>query len=220
MTATTGPASSAGRQDARPQRPDALARQDARRTEIVDIAAQMFASNGYDATGMAELCAAVGMGKGALYHYIGSKDNLLALIHERVMAEVTTDAERIVARNLPARERLLALGQSQVGIIARYPDHLRVFLHEYRALSPDNAERFRTRRRSFEKLVEATLRDGVASGEFEIADIKLAVLGWLGMHNYAYLWLGTSAKRSADVIARRFFEFFVQGIAGRSAPAT
>ena len=35
-----------------------------------------------------ELCAANDLGKGALYHYIGSKEELLAAIHDRVMDEV------------------------------------------------------------------------------------------------------------------------------------
>ena len=48
----------------------------------------MFARRGYHATGITELCVANDLGKGALYHYIGSKEGLLAAIHDRVMDEV------------------------------------------------------------------------------------------------------------------------------------
>src|SRR3546814_11987062 len=66
----------------------------ARREAIVDTSAQVFARQGYHATGIVELCDANGLGKGAFYHYIGSKEELLAAIHDRVMDEVMRAAGR------------------------------------------------------------------------------------------------------------------------------
>src|SRR5436309_3637837 len=54
-----------------------------RREEILQIAARLFAENGYHGTGIAELGEAVGLGKGALYHHIGSKEDLLYEISSR-----------------------------------------------------------------------------------------------------------------------------------------
>jgi len=48
----------------------------ARRESIIDTSARLFAANGYHATGINELCDANELGKGALYHYIGSKEGL------------------------------------------------------------------------------------------------------------------------------------------------
>ena len=39
----------------------------------------VFAQRGYHATGIMELCAANDLGKGALYHYIGSKEEFSPL---------------------------------------------------------------------------------------------------------------------------------------------
>ena len=64
----------------------------ARRQVIIDTSASVFARRGYHATGLTELCTANDLGKGALYHYIGSKEELLAAIHDRVMDEVLTTA--------------------------------------------------------------------------------------------------------------------------------
>ena len=52
----------------------------ARREVIIDTSARVFARRGYHATGIAELCTVNGLGKGAFYHYIGSKEELLAAI--------------------------------------------------------------------------------------------------------------------------------------------
>ena len=66
-----------------------------RRQAIIDTSARVFARRGYHATGIMELCAANDLGKGALYHYIGSKEELLAAIHDRVMDEVMVGADRV-----------------------------------------------------------------------------------------------------------------------------
>ena len=72
-----------------------------RRTAIVDAAAKLFAERGYHATGTAELCQAVGLGKGSLYYYVQSKENLLYLIHERVMGQVFDTATQIAGLDEP-----------------------------------------------------------------------------------------------------------------------
>src|SRR5579863_8412159 len=106
-----------------------------RRNEIVDEAARLFAARGYHATGVAELGDAVGLGRGALYYYIDSKENLLALIHDRVIVHVLAAGDKAV--NLPgsASDKLRFLGRELIQIITLYPDHCWVFLHEYRSLS-------------------------------------------------------------------------------------
>src|SRR5438128_11490186 len=102
----------------------------ARRQAIIDTSASVFARQGYHATGLTELCEANDLGKGALYHYIGSKEELLAAIHDRVMDEVMLGAERAVDAGGSPPEQLTLLGEELLAIIARYPDHVRVFLHE------------------------------------------------------------------------------------------
>jgi len=58
-----------------------------RREEIIDLSATVIARRGYHATSTTELCEANELGKGALYYYIGSKERLLAAIHDRVMTK-------------------------------------------------------------------------------------------------------------------------------------
>ena len=82
----------------------------ARRDEIVDTSATVFARQGYHATGIAEQCEVNGFGKGAFYYYIGSKEELLAAIHDRVMDEVMAGADRVVAAGGSPSEQLAMHG--------------------------------------------------------------------------------------------------------------
>ena len=185
----------------------------ARRDAIVDTSARVFARQGYHATGIAELCIANELGKGALYHYIGSKEELLAAIHDRVMDEVAAGAERVAAAGGSPTEQLGGLGDELLDVIHRYPEHVWVFLHEFPALTGERAERFRKRRRQYERRVEEVLRAGVESGEFRAVDPWLTSRAWLGMHNYTYLWLKPGGRLSARAVARPFAEIFMHGIA-------
>ncbi|MEY2397052.1 MAG: hypothetical protein QOJ00_226 [Actinomycetota bacterium] len=185
----------------------------ARRDAIVDTSAHVFAQRGYHAIGIAELCAASGLGKGAFYHYIGSKEELLAAIHDRVMDEVLAGADRVKATGGSPSTQLAALGEELLDVIHRYPDHVWVFLHEFPALTGERANAFRLRRRAYERRVEAVIRAGVKTGEFRKVDARLTALAWLGMHNYTYLWLKAGGKWSARDVAKPFADIFIGGIA-------
>jgi len=185
----------------------------ARRQAIIDTSAPVFARRGYHATGIMELCAANDLGKGALYHYIGSKEELLAAIHDRVMDEVMLGAARVAEAGGSPSQQLAMLGDELLDVIHRYPDHVWVFLHEFPALTGERAAQFRDRRREYERRVEAVLRAGVDSGEFRDVDPWLTALAWLGMHNYTYLWLKAGGTLTARDVAKPFADIFIGGIA-------
>jgi AcrR family transcriptional regulator len=184
----------------------------ARRDAIVDTSARVFAKQGYHGTGIAELCAVNGLGKGAFYHYIGSKEELLAAIHDRVMDEVMTGADRVASAGGSPSKQLAMLGDELLDVIHRYPDHVWVFLHEFPALTAARAETFRVRRRGYERRVEAVLEEGIRTREFRKVDPKLTAMAWLGMHNYTYLWLKAGGRLSARDVAKPFADIFIRGI--------
>jgi AcrR family transcriptional regulator len=190
---------------------------EARRQVIIDTSAPVFARQGYHATGIVELCAANDLGKGALYHYIGSKEDLLAAIHDRVMDEVLLGADRVTEAVGTPTQQLAMLGDELLDVIHRYPDHVWVFLHEFPALTGERAAQFRQRRRSYERKVEAVLQAGVDSGEFRGIEPRLTALAWLGMHNYTYLWLKPGGELSARDVAQPFAQIFMHGIAGSTS---
>jgi AcrR family transcriptional regulator len=188
-----------------------------RRNEIIDLAADLFAAKGYHATGVAELSEVANLGRGALYYYIESKENLLGLIHDRVMEDVLAAGASAHAMQASATERLTFLGRELIRIITAFPDHVWVFLHEFRNLTGDAAASFRKKRRAFEENVEEILCDGCASGEFVVKDTRLAALSWLGLHNYIYIWHHPGGPYTAEMIAEHFASIFLNGIHPRAA---
>src|SRR6266496_3681589 len=166
-----------------------------RRQAIVDASAKVFAERGYHATSTVELCEANDIGKGALYYYIGSKEQLLVAI----------------AGGGP-QEQLTRHGEELLDVIDRYPDHVWVFLHEFPALTGENAESFRKRRRAYERRIEAVFEEGIESGDFRTLDPRLAVIAWLGMHNYTYLWMRSGGRWSVHELASSYADIFIRGV--------
>jgi AcrR family transcriptional regulator len=203
-------------QPAASETPQRSAKWNARRDLIIDTSAQVFARQGYHATGIAELCEVNGFGKGAFYYYVGSKEELLAAIHDRVMDAVMLGADRVAEAaedgGAAPSAQLAMLGDELLDVIHRYPDHVWVFLHEFPALTGERAEQFRVRRREYERRVEAILQAGIDAGEFRDVDARLTALAWLGMHNYTYLWLKAGGRLTARDVSKPFAEIFIRGI--------
>jgi len=184
----------------------------ARYEQIVDTSAQVIAQRGYHATGINELCAANELGKGALYHYIGSKEDLLVAINDRVLDAVIASAERVDAAGGTATERLRNLGNELIEVISHYPHHVWVTLHDFLALTDERAAHFRERRREYEGHVERILNDGIRAGEFRRIDVRVTTLAWIGMYNYTYRWMSADGERSAHEVAATFSDIFLQGL--------
>lgn len=187
---------------------------------VVDAAATQFARNGYGNSGVAELCETLGMGRGQLYNLIGSKENLLRLIHVRVIEPIIEEAERVIQLDLPADERLRMVIRQLMEVIAEREDHVWVFFNEWRVLDPENRMTYRRRRRHYQDLVEAIVQEGVARGEFEVAEPRLVVLGLLGMANFSYQWLRPDGRLTPAEIADVFCDTVLEGIVRRSGPAS
>ena len=205
-----------------PRRPRGRPRDnhDARRDEIVDVAARLFAQRGYHATSISDLTEATGLHRGGLYHYIESKENLLFLIHERFITPLLEEAHAIEARGEAPDVRLRALAHALMRDIATYHDQVTVFLHEWRSVATatsdaERAQRVRQARRDFEAVISRTLRAGAEQGYFAIPEPELAVLGFLGMINYSYQWLRAGQTFEVDTVADAFCSIFLDGIRAR-----
>jgi AcrR family transcriptional regulator len=57
-----------------------------RLSDILDVAAQLFAAKGYSGTSIRDVAERVGMLSGSLYHHIKSKDDLFLQVHGRALA--------------------------------------------------------------------------------------------------------------------------------------
>lgn len=93
--------------------PSDLSRSDARRRAILDVASEVFLSQGYAATSMSEIAARLGGSKGTLYNYFRSKEELFsAFITDSCQGQAMAIFDHVpeMGAGQPIRDSLITLG--------------------------------------------------------------------------------------------------------------
>jgi len=99
-----------------------------RRTEILETAARLFAEQGFHATSMRDLCAALGMSPGNLYHWFPSKQAIIAAFVEADRADT---AARLAALSSAADLRAALPGQLLATVTEASEAEIRLYLEVY-----------------------------------------------------------------------------------------
>ena len=97
-----------------------------RRSQLVEIAKQVFAELGYDGASVEEIASRAGVSKPVVYEHFGGKQGVYAVVVDR---EVTRLLEKITSRLSPlagGRAQLYASAMAFLDYIAEDPDGFRV----------------------------------------------------------------------------------------------
>ncbi|MEX1141577.1 MAG: TetR/AcrR family transcriptional regulator [Thermoleophilaceae bacterium] len=195
---------------ARPARPVLGARYDRRRAEVVDGAAKTFARSGYDQTSVPELAESLGLATGSLYHYFGSKEQLLIAICDELMDPLLAETEQLVERDMAPDEQLRELVRLWVAHVIGHRDHMLAFQQERHVI--DHGDRWRHVRESrkrFERIVERVLERACDAGLTIELDRRLLLSALLGMVNHTAQWHRPSGRLGAVDIADGYVDLLL-----------
>jgi AcrR family transcriptional regulator len=195
-----------------PSRPALRARYEGRRAELIDAAAVAFAEGGYRETSIADLSAARPVAAGGIYHYIGSKENLLIAICDALLAPLLEEGREIVAAgDLPPERQLRDLLRVWLAHVETHRAHMLVFAQERHLIEREPQWRaVRRQRKQFEELLDGILARGEADGSMAFADRSLTLFALLGMVNYTPTWLSPRGRLSADEVADGYCELILR----------
>jgi AcrR family transcriptional regulator len=181
------------------------------RERVVAVAAELFARQGYHGTGIAELGKAVGLGRGALYHYIESKEALLYAISRIQVDTMNAHAEAALRAGLPAEELLRELARGLLRNIADHRAEWAVFFRDYSALTGERRDHVIAARERYEGYWRQALDRGVEAGVLRRTP-ALLVKGILGMLNYTYLWFEPEGALTPEQLADEYLDALLRGI--------
>jgi len=181
------------------------------RDRIQRIGARLFAKRGYEAVGVAELGAAVGLGRGALYHHIGSKESLLYEISLAHVTAMVAFGEDVMTQDLPVDQKFRRLARHLMTTIAENLPELIVFFSDHRSLTGKYKREVMAMRTRFESIWADLLEQGAREHIFR-EESSVAVKGILGMFNYSYLWLRPGGELTPEQIADLFCDLVLQGL--------
>jgi len=197
-----------------PPKPDRTAlreRYDRRQAQVVLDAARVFALHGYDQTSVPQLADELGLAAGSLYHYFGSKEQLLIAICDQLMDPLLDEARAITAsQDDDAAAQLQALVHLWVAHVIERRNHMLVFQQERHVIDHgDQWRQVRERRKEFERLVKSVLERVHRDGETRLTDARLSLAALLGMVNHTAQWYRPRGRLSAAEIADGYVELIV-----------
>ncbi len=113
----------------------------ARRSQILDAAAAVFAEKGFHRASTKEIASTAGISEGTIYNYFASKSDLLIGIMTRLAELESLDEELVEALQGDAREFFVATFRYRVGRIQQGQEMLQAILPEV-LTNPELREQF------------------------------------------------------------------------------
>ena len=142
-----------------------------KRPRLVKAATAVFAQKGYASTRVAEIAERAGVGKGTVYEYFSSKEELLFAVFESINQDISSRMDATLSEGGPARDTLLALLRLGAEIISAQVDLTPVMLDFWAAsrgkdFEEDYREAVVSNYENYRNLVAAFIRGGQERGEF------------------------------------------------------
>ncbi len=184
------------------------------RETLLATAAGLFASKGYRATTLDDIASELGLKKASLYHYIDSKDELLADIYTDIFDRIEAAVAPLASLPLPVDERLRRMIHAHLAVVTAELPSLSVVFSEESELPAGLQRGIRRRKRTHDALFENVIAQGQREGVFRPGSPRLKVVALLGMCNWIYKWLRPDAADQATVeeIAAEFALIMESGI--------
>lgn len=171
---------------------------------VLRAAVTLFAERGFHGTGIRDLAAAAGLTTSTLYHYMGTKDDLLVEIMQGTIAPLRDAALTIRAEIADPATALCTIVEHHVW--AHASDRLATLVAdtELRALSGDRLKQVLVVRDEYEGLWRAAVDAGVQNGAFATSSPPLAARALLQMATGVSHWFSPKGRMKLDELCRTY----------------
>ncbi|MFB9836901.1 TetR/AcrR family transcriptional regulator [Actinoallomurus acaciae] len=164
-------------------------------------AVALFATKGFHGTGIRELADAVGLSSATLYHYMGTKEDLLVDIMQTSLDRLLTAAGQVLTESPSPVGAMNGLVRTHVVAHALRKAETAVVDTELRALSPERRRPITALRDEYENVWGSVIEKGQASGSFQVPDLSVARLALLQMCSGVANWYNPGGRHALAEIA-------------------
>jgi AcrR family transcriptional regulator len=190
-----------------------------KKDQIVEAAAVVFARKGYSSAAVADIAVQAKIGKGTVYEYFNSKEDLFFAVFQWYQKKTENAAiVRISSLSGGAADRLKALNDSLMGLWDEIRDVFVLVMEFWAASSSAQTHQrfkgaFKQLYEDYRHIVSALIHEGINSGEFR-PDVKpepmaAALVGtWDAM--FLQAWFDDAFDPAAT--ARDFLETVIRGL--------
>ncbi|MFT4125695.1 MAG: TetR/AcrR family transcriptional regulator [Gordonia sp. (in: high G+C Gram-positive bacteria)] len=178
---------------------------------VLRVATDLFAQRGFNATGVAELSEATGLGKGALYYHIKSKQDLLLRIATQLLQRAIQNAQEIVERDASVPDRLAALSEYLITDLMAHRSAWITAMRDWTALDDEGRSEILQLRDHYESIWQQLFDEGAELGVTRRVDptLRKAIVGmFTSLHN----WLAPHGALSAEEVSATYLDFVLHGV--------
>ncbi len=138
-----------------------------RQAELLGIAADLFAEQGYVATTVRDIAEKAGILSGSLYHHFDSKESMIDEILSTFIDQTLARYEAIIAKGGGARETFEGLVRASLESMVDSRSAILIYQNEARFLAAQPRFAYLTAaHRKFETIWTDVLKSGIRSGDF------------------------------------------------------
>jgi AcrR family transcriptional regulator len=189
----------------------------ARRGEMLDGAARLFATKGYDAASMRDIAEELAVRPSSLYHHFPSKDRILFEICYGFQQDFNLEVVPELRAERPPDEALRAAIRGHILFSNRRWNQVLVNARERRSLPPEQQTAINALRRQYRDAMAAAIERGCEEGLFSVPDAKLAATAVLDMVNGIARWFRPRDRRDLELMAARYGAAAVALVSGWGA---
>ena len=185
-------------------------RQAAKREQIVEAASRVFAARLYHVVCMEDVAEAARVGKGTLYRYFPSKEDLYLGVVAEAFDLLIRRLESVEGEELPAPLALSRMIEAIVETFARHLPFFRLLQQGEARLFLRKKQVIRARRDRIAVGLGRVLERGAQTGVFRKVDVDLGPSMLIGL-----VWgtvLNHADETPAELLAQRVADFCLHGI--------
>lgn len=186
------------------------------RERILRTAGKLFAEKGFATATILDLAKACESSRGALYHYFGSKEEILAEIIESHVAEMRAQLEAIEAQRLDPEAHLREVARCIMRLNAVNSHEQVVLLNDFGLLDADLQAKIAADQRKIVAIVRYALARLDDARRLAVSSDSTYAMMLLGILNYTFAWYDRDGPVSPEAFADRTVDIFLDGF--RAAP--
>jgi AcrR family transcriptional regulator len=183
-----------------------------RTIDIYTTAAEIFHAQGFDATSMSNIAAAVDLTKAGLYYYIESKEDLLFAIMNYAMENLETkviEPSRVFSDPQQRLESIIAL---HARLLIGGNKAITILTDEIEGLKPKHRRAILDRKRVYMEFVRDTLEALRAVGKLRAVNSTVATFSLFGTLRWLPRWYRADGPLNHDQIVQEITNIATGGL--------
>lgn len=197
-----------------PKRKNSSVRADTRLNTILQVAARIISTDGYQQATMRKVSRGARISLSGIYYYVSCKEELLFLIQYHTFDLLVKTLEERTKNLTDPEAKLRAMVINHLEHFIAHMHELRVCVHEMETLKGKYYREVLAKRRAYFRQTMAIVDGLLAQKRKCRLDGRLLTLYLFGMLNWIYMWYRREKHQSVDFLADQLVELFLRGVYG------